>query len=219
MPPDMAPAVDVYWSFRSPYSYLATPGMLALRRDFEVDVNLRVVLPLAVRSPDFFNPENAKRGRYIQLDWPRTAEFLGMPHAWPSPDPIVQNLETFEIAAEQPYIYRLSCLGVEAQRRGRGIDFAAEVSRLLFGGTRDWHQGDHLAKAAERANLDFAKMEAANEGESQLAEVEANQKRLEEAGHWGVPTFVFDSEPFFGQDRIDMLRARLDARGLAHTDR
>jgi 2-hydroxychromene-2-carboxylate isomerase len=24
-------------------------------------------------------------------------------------------------------------------------------------------------------------------------------------GHWGVPTFVFENEPFFGQDRIDLL--------------
>ena len=52
----MSRGVDVYWSFRSPYSYLATPGMLAIRHDFDVDVNLRVVLPIAVRAPDFFSP-------------------------------------------------------------------------------------------------------------------------------------------------------------------
>ena len=42
--------IDVYWSFRSPYSYLATPDMLRLREDFDVEVNLQVVLPIAVRS-------------------------------------------------------------------------------------------------------------------------------------------------------------------------
>ena len=25
------------------------------------------------------------------------------------------------------------------------------------------------------------------------------------SGHWGVPAFVFENEPFFGQDRIDLL--------------
>jgi 2-hydroxychromene-2-carboxylate isomerase len=213
----MSSAVDVYFSFRSPYSYLATPGMLAIRNDFDVDVNLRVVLPIAVRAPDFFSPENAKRGRYIMRDWPRVAEFLGMPHVWPSPDPIVQNLETFEIAKEQPYIYRLSSLGVEAQRRGRGIEFAAQVSSLLFGGTPDWHLGDHLAKASSRAGLDFAEMEQAIEGGSHLEEIEANQRQLEESGQWGVPTLVFEGEPFFGQDRIEILRWRLDQHGLAHS--
>jgi hypothetical protein len=32
------------------------------------------------------------------------------------------------------------------------------------------------------------------------------------AGHWGVPTLVFQGEPFFGQDRIDVLRWRLTQR-------
>ena len=82
--------VDVYWSFRSPYSYLATPGLLEMRDNYDVAVNLRVVLPIAVRAPELlFNPQNANRTRYILTDWWRRAEYLGMPHAWPSPDPIV----------------------------------------------------------------------------------------------------------------------------------
>jgi 2-hydroxychromene-2-carboxylate isomerase len=96
----MSKTVDVYWSFRSPYSYLAAPGMVQLSKDYAVHVNLRTVLPIAVRAPGFFNPENAKRGHYIKLDWPRRAEFLGVSNIWSRPDPIVQNLETFEIAAE-----------------------------------------------------------------------------------------------------------------------
>ena len=34
------------------------------------------------------------------------------------------------------------------------------------------------------------------------------------AGHWGVPLFVFDNDPFFGQDRIDALLWRLEQHGL-----
>ena len=207
--------VDVYWSFRSPYSYLATPGMLALAEDYAVDVALRVVLPIAVRSPELlFNPQNANRTKYILLDWVRRAEYLGMPHAWPSPDPIVQDLKTMEIASEQPHIYRVSSLGVEAQRRGKGIEFAAAVSSLIWGGTRGWDQGEHLATAAQSVGLDLAAMEEAVQGGTQLEEIEVNHAALNAAGQWGVPTFVFDNEPFFGQDRIDNLRWRLDQSGL-----
>ncbi len=207
--------VDVYWSFRSPFSYLATPEMIQLAQDYDVDVRLRVVFPIAIRDPDFFNPDNAKRAKYILIDWPRRAEMLGLPHAWPSPDPIVQDLETFRIAKEQPYIYRLSYLGVEAQRRNRGIFFAAEVSRMIFGGTVNWHTGDHLYKAAARAGLDLQEMERAiSDSESYRKEIENNQSALEKAGHWGVPTFVYNNEPFFGQDRIDTLRWRLDQYDL-----
>jgi len=61
--------------------------------------------------------------KYIILDSIRRGEFLGLPMGMPRPDPIVQNMETFQLAEEQPHIYRLSQLGVEAQRQGKGIDF------------------------------------------------------------------------------------------------
>ncbi|MEJ2175340.1 MAG: DsbA family protein [bacterium] len=211
----MDAVVDLFWSFRSPYSFLAVPGAMRLEQDFLVKVAFRPVLPLAVRDPSFFSPDNLKRAKYIRLDWPRRAEMLGVPHAWPSPDPIVQDPQTFAIAPEQPYIHRLTYLGVEAERRGRGLAFAREVSQLIFGGTRDWHIGDHLAEAAQRAGLELAAMDAAIANPTaHHARVEENQQALADAGHWGVPTFVFEGEPFFGEDRIDTLRWRLEKKAL-----
>lgn len=212
----MSTLIDLFWSFRSPYSYLATPGAVRLEADYDVLIRFRPVLPLAVRDPAFFSPDNLKRGRYIGLDWVRRAQMLGMAHRWPSPDPIVQDLQTYRIAAEQPYIHRLTRLGVEAQRRGRGLPFAFELSHLIFGGTRDWHLGDHLAQASRRAGLDLAAMDAAiaDPAADHAAEIEASQQALTAAGHWGVPTFVLDGEPFFGEDRLDTLRWRLDQRSL-----
>lgn len=203
--------IDLFWSFRSPYSYLAVPGAIRLERDFDVQVRFRPVLPLAVRDPAFFSPDNLKRARYIGMDWVRRAQMLGMPHRWPSPDPIVQDMQTYRIAAEQPFIHRLTYLGVEAQRRGHGLAFAREVSALIFGGTRDWHLDDHLAQAAARAGLDLPALDAAiAKPESHHEEVEGNQAALAACGHWGVPTFVLNGEPFFGEDRIDTLRWRLE---------
>lgn len=211
----MSANIDLYWSFRSPYSYLAMPGVLDVRQRYDVIFQFRPVLPIAVRSPEFFDPDNAKKVRYIIRDYPRRARLLGMTAGWPSPDPIVQDRETLQIAEEQPYIYRLVYLGVEAQRRGRGVEFAHEVSLLLFGGTQGWDQGDHLQEAAARAGLDLVSMdEAIAEPESHQEEVEANQVALEAAGHWGVPTFVYNGEPFFGQDRIDSLCFQLEQDGL-----
>ena len=80
--------VDVYFSFRSPYSYLATPGMLQIKKNYDINLILRPILPVAIRTPEtLFSPANAPRARYIQLDWPRRARFLGMSDKWPSPDP------------------------------------------------------------------------------------------------------------------------------------
>ena len=62
-------------------------------------------------------------------------------------------------------------------------------------------------------------MEAAIADGDHMDEIEANQKALVDSGHWGVPTFVFRKEPFFGQDRIELLRWRLDQVGLARAAR
>lgn len=95
------------------------------------------------------------------------------------------------------------------------MPFAYEVSKLLFSGVDGWDQGSHLAEATARAGLNLAEMEAVIGDGTHMGEVETNQSNLEANGHWGVPTFVFDGEPFFGEDRIDTLRWRLDQHGLA----
>lgn len=206
----------MFWSFRSPYSRLVTADLLRLREDYDVLVQLRVVLPLAVRNPEaLFNAANRKPPRYIAMDSIRRGEMLGRPIVLPAdPDPIVQDFRTMAVAKEQPYIYRLSKQGVEANRRGRGVEMADRVAALIFGGTRGWNTGDLLKDAVADAGLDLAELDAAIADGDHLAEIERNQKALDAAGHWGVPTMVFRGEPFFGQDRIDTLRWRLDRSGL-----
>ena len=214
----MALDVDVFWSFRSPYSYLATPRLVRLAADYDVAVNVRVVLPIAVRIPGFFETVNPLWPPYLLRDTMRIAEYERIPYRWPRPDPIVQEFPSRRVATEQPYIFRLTRLGVEAARRGRGLPFIAEVSRLIFGGeVAGWHEGDHLAHAAERAGTDLASMDAAIAADPAAydAVIDQNQRDLEAAGHWGVPTMVFQGEPFFGQDRIDFLVWRLRQHGLA----
>ena len=208
---------DVYWSFRSPYSYLATRRYVALTEQYDLKINQRFVYPLAIREPDFFEKNHPNWLGYTFRDMFRVAQHMGIPMAPPNPDPIVQDIATRKIAADQPYIFELTRMGQAASRRGKGLKFANEVSQMIWGGTAGWNEGDHLEKAAERAGLDFAELKA--EAEAQPDELDAeiadNQAALEAAGHWGVPTLVFDGEPFFGQDRIDLAVWRMKQKGLA----
>ncbi len=75
---------------------------------------------------------------------------------------------------------------------------------------------DHLKNAAVQAGLNLDDMEnAIAEPSSHHQEADENQDALEQSGHWGVPTFVFNGEPFFGQDRIETLYWRLKKENLA----
>ena len=213
----MALSFDLYWSFRSPYSYLATGRIVALRQEWDVEVRVKPVLPLAVRTPEFFEQVNPLWPPYLLRDTFRIAQFLGIDYGWPRPDPVVQDFVNRRIPKEQPYAHRLTRIGVEAARLGRGLELIDEVSRVIWSGKIDgWDQGTHLADAVARAGLDLADLERriAEDPADRDREIDQNQKDLEAAGHWGVPTMVFEGEPFFGQDRIDLLRWRLEQRGL-----
>ena len=208
---------DVYWSFRSPYSYLATRRYVDLTEKYDLKINQRFVYPLAIREPDFFEKNHPNWLGYTFRDMFRVAQYLGIPMAPPNPDPIVQDIATRKIAKDQPYIFELTRMGQAASRRGKGLEFANEVSQMIWGGTAGWNEGDHLEKASARAGLDFAELKAEAQAQPDKldAEIADNQKALEAAGHWGVPTLVFDGEPFFGQDRIDLAVWRMKQKGLA----
>jgi 2-hydroxychromene-2-carboxylate isomerase len=213
----MSHSVELFWSFRSPYSYLATGRLNGLAAEYDFTINLRPVLPIAVRIPGFFKQVNPLWPPYLMRDTMRIAECHGIDYSWPRPDPIVQDFATREVAAEQPYIYRLTRLGVAAIERRRGMAFIDEVSQIIWNGkVAGWNEGSHLADAAARAGLNLAELDAMIGADTERydAIIAANQSDLEAAGHWGVPTMVFEGEPFFGQDRIDLLLWRMRQRGL-----
>jgi 2-hydroxychromene-2-carboxylate isomerase len=212
----MTLSADVFWSFRSPYSFVATRRYRALTEEFDLTITLRPVYPLAIRQPDFFEKNHPNWLRYTFMDVFRVAQHLGIAMGPPRPDPIMQDLSTRTIAKDQPYIFRLTRLGQAATRRGKGLAFADEVSRLIWGGAENWHEGDHLADAAARAGISLAELdaEAVEDAATLDTEIASNQHALEAAGHWGVPTLLFEGEPFFGQDRIDLAVWRMKQKGL-----
>ncbi|MFZ4600898.1 MAG: 2-hydroxychromene-2-carboxylate isomerase [Caulobacterales bacterium] len=213
----MALSFDMFWSFRSPYSYLATKRIVGLEQRYDMSVNVRPVYPLAVRVDGFFKKVDPLWVRYLARDTFRIAQMEGLPYGPPRPDPIVMDMATGDVSKDQPYIHRLTRLGMAAVERGRGLAFLDEVSTLIWGGgTDDWTRGDQLAQATARAGLELADLDAAAIAHVDRFEaaIEANQNALADLGHWGVPTFGFMGEPFFGQDRIDALIWRMKQHGL-----
>ena len=97
------------------------------------------------------------------------------------------------------------------------ISFTSAISRVLWDGSvKGWNEGDHLARAADAAGFDLAAMDAAIAADPDRYEavIKGNEEAHAASGHWGVPTFVFANEPFFGQDRIDLLIWRMESKGL-----
>ncbi|HUO12499.1 MAG TPA: 2-hydroxychromene-2-carboxylate isomerase, partial [Caulobacteraceae bacterium] len=114
----MTLSYELYWSFRSPYSYMITPRLVALEAAYDVRGVIRPVYPLAVRTPEFFETRDPLWFSYFQRDIRREAEFLGLPLRWPRPDPVLMDFATRTYPKEQPHIHRLTQMGVAAAELG-----------------------------------------------------------------------------------------------------
>ena len=213
----MTLSFDFYFSFRSPYSYLATPQVEALMARYDITPRMRIVTPIAIRIPGFFKSVNPLWPPYLLRDTFRIAQMHDIPYRWPKPDPIIMDVAKGEVAEDQPFIHGVSRMGVAAERAGKGFAFVRRAAHAIWSGEVDnWHEGGHLARAATEAGLDAdAIAEAVADGGDDLAaEIAKNEADQRNAGHWGVPLFVFEHEPFFGQDRLNHLIWRMRQAGL-----
>lgn len=192
----MTRRIDFFFSFRSPYSYLAAPRAFALAERYDAEVVFRGVVPMAMRG------QAVPRAKQLHTlrDVAREAVRLGMPFGRIH-DPIGDGAMRCLLVAEH---------AIDA---GRERPFVLACSRAIWAQGVDVSRDDGLRAVCERAGLDWPACAAAL-GDPQLAaRVEANTEALAALGMWGVPVLVLDGEPFWGQDRIaDVEQALLAAQ-------
>jgi len=162
---------------------------------------------------DFWSETPKMELTYFEQDVARTAAFLGLPYAVPRPSPVdwVEG-GVWKPGPEQGRIYRLYNLLYQAHQFDKEYDLYASLMRLIWSGqTLEWDEETHLSRCLDLCGLPVSLIEQPDKltaaAESHFS---SNQQTLLDCGHWGVPTFSFDGEPFFGQDRLDQLVWRIE---------
>ena len=210
--------IDLYFSYRSPYSYLILPRMLKLKEKYDIEINFKVVYPIAIRMPEWFEGKNFFTFFFFKMiDMRLQAKKLGIPFTSKlKPDPIRQNIMTGKISSHQPYIFDICHLGQMAQMKGVGMEFAFEVSSLIFGGVENWNTDENLSEAAKKVGLDLIQLrESVNVHEQEIiGQMKQNQVDQLNAGHHGVPLTVIGDKHFFAQDQFDKIMKTLKENGL-----
>jgi 2-hydroxychromene-2-carboxylate isomerase len=213
---------DLYYSMRSPYSYLVIDRILALNRTYNVKMTFRPTLPIAVKSGGFPGVP-WYRWNYDMVDQHRSAKRHGIPFRRPNPEVVVQNtwppytltLDIPKGEKNQPLIYLATRCAAAAQMQDKGNEFLDHVLHMMWDGTTD-NWPDHLAEYMTRAGMD---------GAAVLADVKANPAKYDKVldgnnalkaktGSGGVPLMVIRGEPFFGQDTFDQFFWTLQRNGL-----
>lgn len=207
----MSKSLSLYFSFRSPYSFLAIGRVRKIIAEYNLDGTLKIVRPLALREPDFFKSTRPQFVPYLLRDVVREAQILGLPMGLPKPDPVTMNMETGMVDEDQPLMDMIIGLGLAACALGDGFAYAEALTRTIWQGTENWHEEAHLINAAKEVGLDHGQLEAwAKENTASISSLISVNEEEQLRHHWGVPLMLLDGEPFFGQDRVDALVWRLE---------
>jgi 2-hydroxychromene-2-carboxylate isomerase len=181
---------EMWFSFRSPYSYLALEQIEGVLGD--VPLQLRPVLPMVNRGVPL---PNVKR-MYIVRDAKREADRLGIPFGEIC-DPIGTGID--------------HCIAIAhwAEQRGQLLAFAKSALRGIWSEARDMSEYVDLRHVVERAGLPWADARQALGSEAATKWATANAADLAVIGLWGVPSYRCGDFIAWGQDRLPMLADRL----------
>jgi 2-hydroxychromene-2-carboxylate isomerase len=187
------PVLDFWFSFRSPYSYLALERVAELAARHPIELRARPVLPLVARGASL----PRVKGLYLVRDAKREADRLGIPFGAIA-DPLGAGAE-----------HAIAISHALATRGGDVLGFARSATRGSWAEARDLASYVDLRAVVERAGVDWALAKAAITGDAWRAWTQAAAADLAVAGLWGVPSFKVGDYATWGQDRVDYLDDRL----------
>jgi 2-hydroxychromene-2-carboxylate isomerase len=185
------PPLEMFYSFRSPYSYLALKRTFDIADAFGLTLEVKPVLPMVMRGMAVPKPKLL----YIAKDACREAERLGIPFGKMF-DPVGAGTERC-IAA---FYY--------AKSQGRERDFLLAVGKAIWSEGIDVATDEGMEHVAERSGLFWPELKGSMTLDDWRTTVEENRNAMTDAGVWGVPSFRIGEVALWGQDR-DWLLARM----------
>jgi 2-hydroxychromene-2-carboxylate isomerase len=201
----IAQPIRFYFSFRSPYAWFAAERLERELAGCDYALELVPLFPTAETFPN--DPVRLpNKLRYLMVDTMRLAREYELPMRFGA------AIDTHWAKAHAAFL--------GAQQRGVGVRFMVEMFRARFGEARDVGDDTVLTAVAERCELSGEEILAAAHSPTLQAEVSDNFKLGQQRdGIFGVPSFVYRGELFWGHDRIASLRrAVIEASAPSRTD-
>ena len=185
-------ACELWFSFRSPYSYLALEQIEALLAPYGVPLVARPIQPMVVRGVPL--PRDKKM--YIVRDAKREADRLGIAFGEIC-DPLGGGVA--------------NCIAIAkwAEARGALLPFARSAMRGIWAEARDVGQYVDLRAIVERAGLPWAEAKDVLDDPAAPKWAQAAAADLAVVGLWGVPSVRIGDFVAWGQDRLPLLADRL----------
>ena len=194
----MNKTVDYFMTPVSPFVYMGHARFREICAKHQAKINLRVMdlgkvfpasggLPLKDRPP--------QRRAYRMMELKRWRDFLGVPL---NPEP-----KHFPVPAEPAATLILAVL--ERHGTSAALDVAGDCGRAVWAEERNLGEASVLAEIAGARQLDAAQLlEHARSAEVAARYIQHSQEAIAR-NVFGAPTFIYQDELFWGQDRLDFL--------------
>jgi 2-hydroxychromene-2-carboxylate isomerase len=198
------PAIEFWFDFSSPYSYLAAEKIDALAASYQRSVHWRPILLGAI-----FQITNAVplvqlplKGDYSVRDFARSARFLGLPFTMPSQFPLPTQ------QAARAYYWLCD------HEMAKAHDFARAIFRALFVHDRDISDLAVVCDVAASMGLDPDALSLAVARPEVKAQLKSETDAAILKGVFGAPFFMVGDESFWGVDRLPQLEQWLATGGF-----
>lgn len=191
------PQIDFFWDPASPYTYLAATQIEAIAADCGATVSWKpFLLGKAFEASGNRPPISVPaKGKHLFVDLRRWATLYGIPLQFPKSFPVNS------VAAERA--------AIAAANAGKAAEFAQALMGAHWGEGRDISQPDELKAVAMSIGLDGEAILAATQDPTVKEKLKAHTEEAVKRGVFGAPTFFVGDEMFWGNDRLELLRAHL----------
>jgi len=198
----MAKTIDYYLALQSPFAYLGHERLLEIAARHSATIHIRPVqlpkvfaatggVPLPQRAPE--------RRAYRLVELRRWRDHFGVP----------LNLEPRHFPTDE----RLAAGAVIALREAHGdapaLHLAGAILRAVWAEERDIADAETLAAIAEAQGLDAGWLLERAASEEMAERWEQNTQDAIARGVFGSPSYIYDDELFWGQDRLEFLERAL----------
>ncbi len=180
--------LELFWSIRSPYSYVGIVRGRQLAQHYQVPLVIKPVLPMVMRGMQV----PPTKSNYIARDLKREADQLGIPFGRIA-DPLGVGVE------------RCYALVELARSQGKLNDYLESYARGVWAEGIRSETDRGLKILVERVGLSWAAARPLLADDSWRQWAQSNQDELFSHDLWGVPSFVYGDTKVFGQDRLDQV--------------
>jgi 2-hydroxychromene-2-carboxylate isomerase len=203
MPSSTIGPIEFWFDFSSPYAYFASEGIDQLARETGRAILWRPFLLGAVMTSSGMKPlvDMPLRGDYARHDWDRIARMLGVPFTLPASHPYAAT------KASRAFYW------LERHEPAHAADFAHAIFRAHFVEGRDPSESSVIARCADNLALDGKALIEAIQSNDAKAMLRTHMEEAVEKKVFGAPHFIVDGEPFWGWDRMAMMRQWIERGG------